>query len=224
MFSSAFILLALSVSAFANLFVTSPTASSTLTGGKPSNVTWQDDGKQPTLQAFGQAVFAIYTGNAVQQTYLQTISPSVDVSTTNSVTFTPDATIGPSGAEYFIRVQSLALKDPAQPQYPALAFSAKFTMNGMTGKFNATVQSEIAGQSTAPIGGGATAAASTYTPVTATPSAMATSKASSASSGSAAKTSAAAGAAKSNGANKLVDGSVTAFAGVAVAVLGGIFC
>jgi hypothetical protein len=95
----------------------------------------------------------------MQQTPLQQIVPSVDVSTTSSVQFTPDASIGPNGNEYFVRFESISLKDAKAPQFPALAFSAKFTMAGMTGTFNATVQAQIDGQSTAPIGGAPTSAA-----------------------------------------------------------------
>jgi len=122
MLSSTFVVLALSASAFANVFITNPTSSTTFNGGKSATVSWQDDGKQPTLQAFGPAIVSIYAGNSQQQTLLQTITPSVDVSTTQSVVFTPDATIGPNGNEYFIRFQSISLKDATQTQYPALAF------------------------------------------------------------------------------------------------------
>jgi hypothetical protein len=51
-----------------------------------------------------------------------------------------------------------------------LAFSAKFAMTGMTGTFNSTVQSQIAGQATAPIvsptgvNGGAAASPASSTP------------------------------------------------------------
>jgi hypothetical protein len=72
----------------------------------------------------------------------------------------------------FIRVESLTGTDPTT-SFPFESFSAKYTyvqviiliclllnkfpsdlrMAGMTGTFNATVQAEINGQSTAPIGG-----------------------------------------------------------------------
>jgi len=97
-------------------------------------------------------LIGIYTGNAQQQTLLQLIAPSVPVATTSTVQFTVDPTIGPNGNEYFIRVESLTAVDPTT-SYPIESFSAKFTMAGMTGTFNATVQAEINGQSTAPIGG-----------------------------------------------------------------------
>jgi len=220
MFSSAFVVLALSVSTLANVFITSPVASTTFVGGQQATVSWQDDGSAPTLQSFGPAMVSIYAGNAQQQTLLQTISPSIDVSQLSTIQFTPDPTIGPDGDQYFVRFQSLGLKDATNPQYPALAFSAKFTMSGMSGQFNATFQSEIDGQSTAPIGGTAitSAAAATVAVTTVTKSS------SSSSSAATSKASTAAGASGSNGAGKLAGAGVAAFAGVAVAVLSGVFC
>jgi len=159
MFSKAVISLALAASALANVFITSPVASTTFTGGSQATVTWQDDGMTPSLTSFGPAMVGIYVGNANQQTLLQTITASVDVSTTSSIVFTPDGTIGPNSADYFVRFQSLSLKDATNAQYPAQAFSAKFTMTGMTGTFNSTVQAEINGQSTAPIGATASSSA-----------------------------------------------------------------
>lgn len=53
----------------------------------------------------------------------------------------------------FIRFESLAFKDPTQPQYPALAFSAKFELTGMSGNFSPDVQQQIDGASSLPIGG-----------------------------------------------------------------------
>ncbi|KAJ2922925.1 hypothetical protein H1R20_g14202, partial [Candolleomyces eurysporus] len=107
--------------------------------------------KPPPLKDFGPSRISIYVGNALQQTSLQVVAPSVDVSTQGAVTFTVDPTIGPNSNEYFVRIESLSLKDAAQPQYPALAFSAKFTLNEMTGTFSPAISSQIAGQSTAPL-------------------------------------------------------------------------
>jgi len=161
MFTTPFVLLALSAGAFANVFITSPVASSTFTGNQHATISWQDDGAQPSLTSFGPAKVSIYAGNAQQQTLLQTIVPSVDVSTTSSVQFTVDPSIGPNSNEYFVRIESISLKDAKAPQYPALAFSAKFTMNGMTGVFSQAVLSQIAGQSTAPLAGATSAPAQT---------------------------------------------------------------
>jgi hypothetical protein len=145
--------LSLVAAASANVYVTSPVAGTVFTAGQNSTITWKDDGMSPPLQSFGPAKVSIYIGNAQQQTSLQLIVSSVDVSTTSSIIFIPDGTIGPSGSDYFIRFESLSLKDATNSQYPAEAFSAKFTLNGATGQFTPQEQSEIDGQSTAPLGG-----------------------------------------------------------------------
>lgn len=170
MFSSAFLVLALSASAVANVYVTAPVASTTFHGGQQASISWEDDGQAPTLQAFGPAKVAIFVGNAQQQTQLQSINASIDVSAATSLQFIPDSTIGPDSNEYFIRFDSLSLKDATQTQYPAMAFSAKFSMDNMTGTFAAAVQSQIDGQTTAPLGGATTSAASSAssTPATTT--------------------------------------------------------
>jgi len=103
------------------------------------------------LKDFGPTKISIYVGNSQQQTSLQLISASTDVSTINELNFTPDPTIGPNSKEYFIRYESISLKDPTSPQFPALAFSAKFELTGMTGNFSADVLQQISGASSLPI-------------------------------------------------------------------------
>lgn len=44
----------------------------------------------------GPCKISIYVGNSQQQTSLQLISPSTNVSNISSVQFTPDPTIGPN--------------------------------------------------------------------------------------------------------------------------------
>jgi len=150
---SAAFFLSLVAAASANLYVTSPVSGTTFTAGQNATITWQDDGKSPTLQAFGPSKVSVYVGNAIDQTSVQLIVASVDVSTTSTIDFIPNASIGPSSSDYFIRFESLSLKDATNPQYPALAFSAKFTLSGGTGQFTPEEQSQIAGASTAPLGG-----------------------------------------------------------------------
>jgi len=215
MFSKAIISFALAASALANVFITSPVATSTFAAGQQATINWQDDGMSPNLASFGASLVGIYTGNANQQTLLQTINPSVDVSTSSSISFTPDGSIGPDSSEYFVRFTSLSLKDAANPQFPAEAFSAKFTMTGMTGTFNSTVQNEINGQSTAPIGGTATASASVS---------MKTVSTSSTASASGSKTSTSATATatttKTGAAGKVGITGITCFVGAAASLLG----
>lgn len=215
MFSKAIISLALAASAFANVFITSPVASTTWTAGQQATVTWQDDGMTPNLSSFGAALVGIYTGNANQQTLLQIISSSVDVSTTSSVAFTPDGTIGPDSNEYFVRFTSINLKDATNSQFPAEAFSAKFSMTGMTGTFNSTVQAEINGQSTAPIGATSTSSASGTMKTVST-----TSPATVSASGSKTSTSTSATATKTGAAGKVGVTGLTCLIGAAASLLG----
>jgi hypothetical protein len=216
MFSRFAVILVLSASSvLGNVFVTAPVASTSWAAGGPQTVQWEasNDTTDPiTLAQFGQAMIGLYAGNADEQTLLQQISPNTDVSTTASIQWTPQANVGPTGDNYFIRFTSINFKDPANPQYPAEAFSAKFTLTGMSGTFNSTVQSEVDGQSTAPIGGTAAAnpsapkVAPTQAPATTTPSA----------------TKSASGA-KSSGSSAAIpvspNGFVAAAAGAAAAVL-----
>ncbi|KAF7370178.1 hypothetical protein MSAN_00648400 [Mycena sanguinolenta] len=151
--SSATIAFALASSAHAALFITSPTQTISFVGGQPANITWMDDSNQPPLSSFGLAKISIYAGNSIDQTELQSISNSTDVTNPLFITFIPDPSIGPDSSEYFIRFESLTVKDSTDPTASLLAFSHVFTMSGMTGAFDAEVLSEISGQSTAPIGG-----------------------------------------------------------------------
>ncbi|KDR77297.1 hypothetical protein GALMADRAFT_267450 [Galerina marginata CBS 339.88] len=182
MFSQALVVFAFASAAMATVFVTAPVASTSYAAGQKSTIQWQDSGAAPSLADFGPAKISIYAGNAQQQTLLQTLDANTDVSKVSSLDFTPDPTIGPNSSEYFIRFESLSLKDSAQPQFPALAFSAKFTLTGMTGVFSAAVLSQISGQSTAPLASqSAPAGVSTPAPAstTSSPSSATSKKASS---------------------------------------------
>jgi len=175
MFSKALLVFPLISVAFAMPFITTPVHTTTYTGGqKDAVVTWMEDPSVtgPTSSDFGLSSISIYVGNAQQQTFLQSLNPSVDVSKTLTITFTPDPTIGPDGSDYFIRMQSLAGKDNTTLKNPFQAFSSKFTLKGMSGTFNSSVISEIAGQSTAPLGpqtsSGASSSATSSPALTAT--------------------------------------------------------
>lgn len=145
-------ILSLAAVVSANIFITSPTASSVWPAGQNATIQWQDDGNAPSLVQFGPAKISIYVGNAIQQTSLQLVVPNVNVSTTSAVVFVPDGTIGPNSGVYFIRVESLNLKDAANPQFPALAFSAKFTLANMTGQFTPAEQAQISAANSLPVG------------------------------------------------------------------------
>jgi hypothetical protein len=162
MLSKALLIFSLASVAFATVYVTAPVATTTDQAGQSAVVSWIDDNNAPTLAQFGPASISIYVGNAKQQTQLQVLNASVDVSKVSSINFTPDATIGPNGHEYFIRFQSLGLKDSSGN--PAESFSALFALSGMTGAFASSVQLEIAGQSTAPFAGQSTSGTGSSTP------------------------------------------------------------
>lgn len=155
MFTKLFVVAALAAQVFASPFITFPVVGSSIPGGSEATITWIEGSSStaPSLKDFGPSKISIYAGNAQQQTSLQLIDESLDVSKESSVKFTVDKSIGPDSDQYFIRIESLAFKDPAQPQYPALSFSAKFRLTGMTGAFSSAVQAQIAGQSTAPLQG-----------------------------------------------------------------------
>ncbi|KAH8987601.1 hypothetical protein EDB92DRAFT_1786184, partial [Lactarius akahatsu] len=213
MLSSLFVLglAAIAPSALATVFVTAPTASTSWPAGQQATITWQDDGNTPNLKSFGPSFIGLYAGNQQQQTLLQSIASDVDVSAVATVTWTPDATVGPNFNNYFIRFTSNNLPDPTQSQFKAEAFSAKFTLTGMTGTFNASVQAQISG-TTAP-GGSSTPLPSGSS--TSSPSAT-TSKPSGSSSKSSSSASSTSTKASSNGAGRIVVPSVVGASGVAV--------
>jgi len=128
----------------AGIFTTSPVATTSCAAGSNCIVSWIDDGKAPNLTAVGLTHIYLSVGSVTQQTNLMEISaPGVDVSKVSSANFTVPATLGPNSNVYFIRYESAALKDANNSAIPYLAFSAKFTLTGMTGTFNATEQSQI---------------------------------------------------------------------------------
>jgi len=171
--------------AFATLDVSQPVASTTYSGGDTGHalVMWHEGDADPPLAAFGPTKISIYTGNAQQQTSLQLITANLDVTTTSTLNFTVDPTIGPDSSHYFIRFESLNGKNGSVPWE---AFSAQFTLTNMTGVFSASVSAEIAGLSTAPLVSAMPTATGTSTPSSttslasthssSTPSATSTSK------------------------------------------------
>lgn len=142
--------------ALANLYITSPVASTTCQAGQNCPVSWNDDGTTPALGTIGACTVGLYVGSQQTQILLQTLG-DVDVSQQASASFTPDATVGGNSDLYFLRFTSVNYMDGA---YPYEGFSAKFTLTGMTGTFNATEQSLMTAPTSA-IGGSTTAAVST---------------------------------------------------------------
>jgi len=215
MFSSLLVLslAAIAPLAHANVFITNPVASTNIPAGKAFTITWQDDGKAPNLTAFGPATIGLYVGSQSQQTQLQPIG-NVDVSKVSSISWTPDATVGPDFDSYFIRITSVDLKDATQTQFNAEAFSAKFTLSGMSGPaFNATIQAEISGAAT---GSGAASTAPAASGASTHPSGTSASAASTVKPSPAAGSSAASSA--KNGAGHMVVPRVLGATGVAAIV------
>lgn len=199
-------------SVHATVFITSPTASTSIAAGQSSTITWQDDGTTPNLTAFGPCTIGLYVGNQIQQTLLQTIGTNINVATQSSETWTPDATVGANSAGYFLRFTSNSLPATAGTGN-AEAFSAKFTLTGMTGTFNATVAAEMSG--TVSPGGSSTPASGLSTGLTSpsTSKPLTTStivQSSSSPSGTSTKASS-----SSNGAGRMVVPSVIGASGVA---------
>jgi hypothetical protein len=203
-FSLSFVLFGLASSALANIYITNPVASTVMTAGQSASIVWQDTTDSPSLSEFGAAKFSVAVGNAISQTVLQVIAENVDVSTTSTIQFTPDASVGGDSDQYFIRVESNSLKDAKDARFPALGFSAKFTIKGMSGSFNTSVQAEIDGQSTAPLGPTTAGATSTSAPASSTSA----SKASSTNASGSVSAKNAASTSSSNGALSLSVGSV----------------
>lgn len=191
----------------ATIYVTEPTASTICTAGTPCNVRWNDDANAPALGLIGPCNIQLCTGGPQQQTCLQTISPTLDVSTNAYVTYLPDATIGPNGGPYFVKFISLNYKDPANPAVPYTSYSAMFNLNGMTGTFNSTVQAQISGVASA-------AAATTPAAAAGTTTTAAAAKTTAAGSASAAKASASATAAANGAISATAPGVVSSTIGV----------
>jgi len=195
----------------ATIYVTQPVASTVCAAGAPCTLAWNDDGNAPSLATIGACSIDLCTGGVQQQTCLENLSPSTDVSQTAQLSYTVNPSIGESGNMWFIKFTSLAYKDPTNPQFPFTAFSAKVTLTGMTGTFNATVESEIQGATVAATSAAATSAVAATTAATS----MVTAKASS--TGSAAAKTTSSTAAKATGTTSGAFNIVSSFAGVTVA-------
>ncbi|KAG8889215.1 hypothetical protein FRB98_005408 [Tulasnella sp. 332] len=156
----------------ATIYVTQPVASTTCQAGAPCMVAWNDDGNAPPLATIGACDIELCIGDVTTQICLQDITPSLDVSQNAQIPFNPDATIGGNSNDYFIKFISQVYKDPTNPTFPYTSFSAKFTLAGMTGTFNATVSAAIAGASVAPAATSVSAVAATPAAATASAGTM----------------------------------------------------
>ncbi|CAE6486994.1 unnamed protein product [Rhizoctonia solani] len=135
---------ALAPAALASPYFTAPVGGTTCQAGQPCEITWQDDGKAPDLATFGDCNVAVFVGSQFQQTMVQNLAVT-NAQTAKTVQFVPDPSVGEDSSSYFIKMVSINTADPTAAQYKATAYSAMFTLKGMTGKFNETIKAQIAG-------------------------------------------------------------------------------
>ncbi|GAA6042607.1 hypothetical protein JCM8097_003155 [Rhodosporidiobolus ruineniae] len=138
-------LAALAPAALAKVYIYKPVEASHYQPGDSFTVSWRDDGTSPSWTSWGASSIGLYTGSATSQTLLATLGHVDDAATTPAMKITIDGGWGPdSDQQYFIRVQSDAGTD-ATTSDPLQAFSARFTLSGMTGTFSSAVQAQLAG-------------------------------------------------------------------------------
>jgi len=125
-------------------FFTSPVAGTSCAAGQQCTISWNEDNIAPLLAQYGDCTIGVYAGSQQQQSLMQAVAPA-NAATTGSVVFTPDPAMGENSNAYFIKMISVNTADPANPMYKATAYSAMFTLTGMTGTFNETVKAQIAG-------------------------------------------------------------------------------
>ncbi|OAX35038.1 hypothetical protein K503DRAFT_399710 [Rhizopogon vinicolor AM-OR11-026] len=77
----------------AAVYVTNPVQSTVCTGGQSCEVDWVDDGTSPLLSSIGESTVGLYNGEMV---LVQSLT-SVDVSSTHTLSFTPNPSAGPNG-------------------------------------------------------------------------------------------------------------------------------
>ncbi|SNX83014.1 uncharacterized protein MEPE_01720 [Melanopsichium pennsylvanicum] len=126
------------------IVVTKPVASTTAHGGKRLSVEWKDDGDSPTRRDWGRVNIYLATGSRDVQYKLDTIASNISYNA-NSANYTVDASVGPSGEYYFIRFEGTNSSQAGGN--PPMAFSARFSLDQMSGSFNSTIMSQLSGVS-----------------------------------------------------------------------------
>ncbi|KAJ3920558.1 hypothetical protein F5877DRAFT_77055 [Lentinula edodes] len=194
----------------ATLYVIQPSAGSTCSGGSPCTVQWLDDGTTPLNSNIGVTTCGLYTGD---MQLVQTIDP-VDVSSTQSLVFTPISDAGPDSSDYLNNMtgsfsSSVASATSSIPIPSSLTGSSAYSETGVLSTVTVgtiTTSSSTAGSSSA------TATIASSSKFSTSRSSSATSSGSvSASSGASASSSTASGATSSNGAVPLRTASLTFF-------------
>ncbi|KAI0267312.1 hypothetical protein BC834DRAFT_870772 [Gloeopeniophorella convolvens] len=131
-FATATLVVACSSRALGALYVIAPTLQTVCRSGQACDVQWLDDGQEPLLPNMGPCNVALYAGN---EKLVQQINP-VDVSTTHSLTFTPNAKAGPNSNTYYIAFTSIGLSNSS---HLLQEFSPNFSLEQMSGSFNSPV-------------------------------------------------------------------------------------
>ncbi|KZT28234.1 hypothetical protein NEOLEDRAFT_1129584 [Neolentinus lepideus HHB14362 ss-1] len=122
----------------AELYVVSPTSGSTCQAGQPCTVTWLDDGVEPLLSSIGACTIGLYTGS---DELLQEIEP-VNVASSLSLQFAPNAAVGPNGDGYYVRFASVSLRQ-TNSSTPYISYSPFFRLDGMSGSSPTQIASLI---------------------------------------------------------------------------------
>ncbi|KAF8323994.1 hypothetical protein DL93DRAFT_66599 [Clavulina sp. PMI_390] len=132
-------LAALAPQALASLYITSPVASTDCSAETACQVAWNDDGTTPALGTIGICDVGLYVGNQYTQFLLQDLG-NLNIASQATASFLPNPAVGGNSNLYFIRFTATNYF-PNNDGIPWEGFSAKFTLNGMTGTFNSTVAS-----------------------------------------------------------------------------------
>ncbi|SPO22050.1 uncharacterized protein UTRI_02049_B [Ustilago trichophora] len=138
------LVLAAADAAVSTIVVTKPVASTTGHGGKRLRVEWNDDGKAPSRRDWGRVNIYLATGSRDVQFKLQTLASNISYNT-DSANYNVDASVGPNGGYYFLRFEGTNSSQTGG--IPPMAFSARFSLDQMTGNFNSTIMSQISGAS-----------------------------------------------------------------------------
>lgn len=118
-------------------------SSTTGHGGKQLTVEWNDNGQAPRRRDWGRVNIFLATGSQNVQYKLQTLDTNVDYNAGQG-SYHIDPTVGPTGGYYFLRLEGT---NTTTHSVPAMAFSARFRLEDMTGTFNSTVMATVQGTS-----------------------------------------------------------------------------
>ncbi|KAH9925794.1 uncharacterized protein B0H18DRAFT_1008394, partial [Fomitopsis serialis] len=106
-------------SATAGLYPTRPIASTVLSAGRMSTITWINDDTQPSLSQMGPVRIDLFSGD---DNYVATLAQNVEPTRrSKSVWISP--TLGPNGSDYHLR---FICEDP-----PMTVYTAGFTLSAM---------------------------------------------------------------------------------------------